>query len=136
VNLYNFKKSPLAASFYLSGGTALAEFYLRHRKSKDLDFFTQEEFNHKVLQKFASLIGQIIPLNKIEFQRSFGLYTFFFNPKDEVAKYKIDFGQYPFGPIEPLKIFDNLKVESLFDLKSMQEFFLDEAKQLKKQIFN
>ena len=111
-----FKKSPLATSFYLSGGTALAEFYLHHRQSEDLDFFTQEELNLKSLQKLASSISQMTPLNKIEFQRGFGLYTFFFYPQGEVVKYKIDFGQYPFGSIEPLKIFDRLKVESLFDL--------------------
>lgn len=29
--------------FYLTGGTALAEFYLGHRKSFDLDFFTVEK---------------------------------------------------------------------------------------------
>jgi hypothetical protein len=28
--------------FYLAGGTALSLFYLHHRESKDLDFFTQE----------------------------------------------------------------------------------------------
>lgn len=111
-----FKKSPLARSFYLSGGTALAEFYLHHRKSEDLDFFTQEELDQKALQKFASSLNHITPLNKVEFQRGFGLYTFFFYPKNEVAKYKIDFGQYPFGPIEPLKVFNGLKMESLFDL--------------------
>ncbi|MDI6883230.1 MAG: nucleotidyl transferase AbiEii/AbiGii toxin family protein [Patescibacteria group bacterium] len=29
--------------FYLAGGTALAEFYLKHRISEDLDFFTEEK---------------------------------------------------------------------------------------------
>jgi hypothetical protein len=29
--------------FYLTGGTALAEFYLGHRKSFDLDIFTTEK---------------------------------------------------------------------------------------------
>lgn len=29
--------------FYLTGGTDLAAFYLQHRLSKDLDFFTAEE---------------------------------------------------------------------------------------------
>jgi len=29
--------------FYLTGGTALAEFYLAHRRSYDMDFFTTEE---------------------------------------------------------------------------------------------
>lgn len=31
-----------ASFFYLTGGTALAEFYLGHRRSYDLDFFTGE----------------------------------------------------------------------------------------------
>lgn len=31
-----------APHFYLTGGTALAEFYLGHRKSYDLDLFTAE----------------------------------------------------------------------------------------------
>lgn len=29
--------------FYLTGGTALSEFYLAHRRSYDLDFFTSEK---------------------------------------------------------------------------------------------
>jgi hypothetical protein len=29
--------------FYLTGGTALAEFYLAHRRSYDLDLFTTEK---------------------------------------------------------------------------------------------
>ena len=29
--------------FYLTGGTALAEFYLKHRLSEDIDLFTEEE---------------------------------------------------------------------------------------------
>jgi predicted nucleotidyltransferase component of viral defense system len=29
--------------YYLTGGTALAEFYLRHRHSDDLDFFTRRQ---------------------------------------------------------------------------------------------
>ncbi len=33
---------PDATHFYLTGGTALAEFYLGHRKSYDLDLFTAE----------------------------------------------------------------------------------------------
>jgi len=33
---------PEAGGFYLSGGTALSRFYLNHRYSDDLDFFTHE----------------------------------------------------------------------------------------------
>jgi predicted nucleotidyltransferase component of viral defense system len=38
-----FAKTEEAELFYLTGGTALATFYLQHRLSKDLDFFTPEE---------------------------------------------------------------------------------------------
>lgn len=37
-----FRELPDAPHFYLSGGTALAEFYLGHRRSFDLDLFTSE----------------------------------------------------------------------------------------------
>ena len=38
-----FSQVPESDLFYLTGGTALAEFYLQHRKSFDLDFFTKQE---------------------------------------------------------------------------------------------
>ncbi len=38
--LGSFNDVPGSEYFYLAGGTALAEFYLRHRKSEDLDFFS------------------------------------------------------------------------------------------------
>lgn len=114
--LVRFLKSPLSKKFYLAGGTALAEFYLKHRKSEDLDFFTQEELDLEEIKKFSVSLQKIVPLERIEYLRRFGLFTFFFYPKNEVVKYKIDFGQYPFGPIEPLKNFDDLQVESFYDI--------------------
>lgn len=38
-----FATLPDQTHFYLTGGTALAEFYLGHRLSFDLDFFTAED---------------------------------------------------------------------------------------------
>ncbi|OGM33288.1 hypothetical protein A3D00_00170 [Candidatus Woesebacteria bacterium RIFCSPHIGHO2_02_FULL_38_9] len=111
-----FKSSPLCRNFYLAGGTALSEFYLHHRKSEDLDFFSIDELPLISLKKFASEIQKKIHLDKIEYQHGFGLYTFFFYPKGEVAKYKIDFGQYPFGPIEEPKRINGVLIESLFDI--------------------
>ncbi|MEK7458532.1 MAG: nucleotidyl transferase AbiEii/AbiGii toxin family protein, partial [Patescibacteria group bacterium] len=34
------QSSGIVDTFYLTGGTALAEFYLHHRLSEDLDFFS------------------------------------------------------------------------------------------------
>jgi predicted nucleotidyltransferase component of viral defense system len=36
-----FSKTELPKEFFLTGGTALAHFYLQHRLSEDLDFFTE-----------------------------------------------------------------------------------------------
>jgi len=41
--LVEFGKIPDAGHFYLTEGTALSEFYLGHRRSYDLDFFTREK---------------------------------------------------------------------------------------------
>ena len=110
------KKSGLNLQFYLAGGTALAEYYLKHRKSEYLDFFSENELSLFSLKKYSALISSKIPMDKMEFQHGFGLYTFFYYPKGEVAKYKIDFGQYPFGTIEKTKEINGIMIESLFDL--------------------
>ena len=41
--LLAFSEIPGSEMFYLTGGTALAEFYLAHRRSYDLDLFTTEK---------------------------------------------------------------------------------------------
>src|SRR3989344_3639315 len=38
--LENFLSTHLKKDFFLTGGTALAEFYFHHRKSEDIDLFT------------------------------------------------------------------------------------------------
>lgn len=109
-------KTSLSKKFYLAGGTALAQFYLQHRKSEDLDFFTESELDLKELERFTVKIQEIIPLKKIEYQHGFGLYTYFFYPKNENIKHKIDFGQYPFSLIEKPKQIAGLRVETLYDI--------------------
>lgn len=39
------KEKNLVQNFYLSGGTPLAAFYLHHRYSEDLDFFSEQEID-------------------------------------------------------------------------------------------
>lgn len=41
--LHIFFQQPIGNQFFLTGGTALAEFYLHHRYSEDIDLFTLEE---------------------------------------------------------------------------------------------
>ena len=56
-----FQADPkLPELFYLSGGTALAEFYLKHRRSDDLDFFIDEkEFPFVAVRRSKPLAAMI-----------------------------------------------------------------------------
>jgi predicted nucleotidyltransferase component of viral defense system len=40
---YLSNNESLTKDYYLSGGTALSEYYLHHRLSEDLDFFSMHE---------------------------------------------------------------------------------------------
>ena len=46
-----FFKSVLGKTFFLTGGTALAAFYLAHRESKDLDLFSIDAFDGRRLDE-------------------------------------------------------------------------------------
>lgn len=41
--IQHLSSTALAKTFFLTGGTALSAFYLQHRLSDDLDFFTEED---------------------------------------------------------------------------------------------
>lgn len=47
-------------SFYLSGGTALAEYYLHHRYSEDLDFFSECEVDVQGIFTVLSSVKKIM----------------------------------------------------------------------------
>lgn len=65
-----FVKTSLNESFYLTGGTTLSAFYLQHRISEDLDFFTEIEGE---VPKVLPLIEEVtIALNgQLEIKRNF-----------------------------------------------------------------
>lgn len=53
--LITFGKIADASSFYLTGGTALSEFYLAHRRSYDIDLFTGE---NGLIFPFCNMMGK------------------------------------------------------------------------------
>ena len=61
----------LSNDFYLTGGTALSRFYLNHRYSDDLDFFTNQDKNFKSnSDNFISLISKNFLYVEIEMKSS------------------------------------------------------------------
>ena len=96
--------------FYLSGGTALAAFYLEHRFSEDLDFFTQDNPDLLFLHSFAERIQHTLNAEKHQFQRLHdrNLFTFIISG----SELKIEFTKYPFPQFESHLDKNGVKVDS------------------------
>ena len=113
--LNEFKiSSRLNSLFYFTGGTALSEYYLRHKESNDLDFFTKENFDSQVVLEVINSWSK-----KYEFtiQSSFvdPTYIYLLKFKDG-DKLKVDFAKYPFDNLKELEIIDGVRVDSFFDI--------------------
>lgn len=85
-------RSPLASDFYLTGGTALAAFFLRHRLSEDLDFFTADP---NAVQLVRGHLEQVaIQLDAtVEFSRTFNTFVECFVTSPAGEPVKLDFAQ-------------------------------------------
>ena len=104
----------ICKTFYLSGGTALAEFYLRHRLSEDLDFFSEEEFEPEGVSAVLKKIRDAAGIISVRYEQSFNRNLFFLElEKDEI---KTEFTYFPFPRIEQKKKMGNLCIDSLIDI--------------------
>ena len=103
-------------NFYLTGGTALACFYLRHRLSEDLDFFNEkDEVNLELLSRILGKFEKKIKISKIEQRSIFGIHNFFFHFPDKKIL-KVDFSYYPFTRIQKGTKFKNIAIDSDYDI--------------------
>ena len=102
--------------FYLAGGTALAEFYLKHRLSEDLDLFSERaEVNPIPIARFFENRAKALQIAKFETKRVLGLHSFFLHFRNRDVL-KVDFNYYPFPRIEKGTRFGKLAVESIYDI--------------------
>jgi predicted nucleotidyltransferase component of viral defense system len=102
--------------FYLTGGTALAEFYYQHRLSEDLDFFSPEtEVDQVAIEVFLKKNLPKINVSQVKKSVFLGLVSFTLNFSDG-QDLKLDFNYYPFPRIEPGKKYKALSVDSVYDI--------------------
>ncbi len=108
--------SQIVRHFYLTGGTALAEFYLHHRLSEDIDLFSENsEVNQAVAEVFLKKKSAKLKIKKIDLSQFLGLFSYILTYTDN-QKLKVDFNYYPFLRIEKGKKFGNLEIDSLIDI--------------------
>lgn len=104
----------ISEKFYLTGGTALAGFYLRHRLSEDLDFFSEKEFDVSAISVFFQKNRAALKISKIDFQQSYNRNLFFLHLPDGILK--TEFTYFPFTPISKVEIQMGIKTDSALDI--------------------
>lgn len=108
------KSAFIIDNFYLSGGTALTEFYLHHRYSEDLDFFSEKEFDILNVDIFIKKNKEELGVSTIDFQQAYNRNMFFLSFGKDIVK--TEFTYFPFPRIErgPKKY--GVEIDSLLDI--------------------
>ncbi len=110
--LEKFKNCDLNGIFRLSGGTALSAFYLQHRYSYDLDFFSKERVPFYHIENFLKKINIF---KEISFKKVYDRNIFLLKYENgEILN--VEFVYYQLSNLEePIKI-EELYVDSFLDI--------------------
>lgn len=122
----------LAKKFYLTGGTALSIFYLHHRLSIDLDFFSDQPFSFNDLTFFINKIKEKFNLKEIPAVKIFDRWQFTIEGKKPV-KLEFVYFNHEKKRLKPLERRKGIFVDSLADIaanKTLAYFDRNEPKDL------
>jgi hypothetical protein len=110
--LLKLAESELKEVFRFTGGTALSAFFLEHRLSEDLDFFSAEKISIHLCQWFLSGLNfaDIISATK-KFDRN----IFLLKHKDG-STLKVEFTYYPLQNIEDTWALHGFRVDGFLDI--------------------
>lgn len=104
----------LSTNFYFTGGTALSAFYLKHRYSEDMDFFSTKEFDR---QQITSTVASWSKKYHFTFDSQFkGPVMIFMLTFPKSISLKVDFGYYPHSRVEKGRIVNRVEIDSLLDI--------------------
>lgn len=108
------KSQALKERFYFTGGTALSVFYLQHRYSDDLDFFSNRPFDFNLALDFMNKVAVLLDSHLL------------FTDKERVVVFqlmrenqlliKVDFGYYPYLTLKEGRVEQGVVIDSLFDI--------------------
>ena len=110
-------------NFFLTGGTALSAFYLEHRLSNDLDFFTDTEEGMPPIEFLMGMIKKFSFVDHINYQRLFDRRIFQATFKDSDTL-NVEFTTYPFRSIDERPKIGKLLVDSLLNIVTGKLFAL------------
>lgn len=104
----------LSHNFYFTGGTALSAFYLHHRESEDLDFFSENQFDTNIIfekvSQWAEKYHYTFQMRQIE---TVNIFTLKFT-NGEILK--VDFVYHPHMRLEKGITVDGIYIDSMKDI--------------------
>lgn len=111
-----FGKNNFAKNFYWTGGTLLSYFYLHHRDSVDLDFFSDELFLDDEYLKFINDLKSSVKADGVKFNLDKNRRLYFIKRGKETVKLELVY--FPFESIEKKARLEefSLQVDSLTDI--------------------
>jgi len=127
-----FSASSLSKKFYLTGGTALSVFYLQHRLSIDLDFFSDKPFLYDEIAPFIERLKKDFNLKEIPTVKIFDRWQFTVKDK-ETVKLEFVYFDHEKKRLKPLKKEGRILIDSLEDIaanKTLAYFDRNEPKDL------
>ncbi|MBU4292598.1 MAG: nucleotidyl transferase AbiEii/AbiGii toxin family protein [Actinobacteria bacterium] len=113
--LNSLKDIPDSSYFYLTGGTALAEFYFGHRKSYDLDIFTAQK---GLILPFSRIVEEELKKRKFStnvIRRFSSFVEFEISKENEIIKVQLALDS-PFRFEEPVDSDLGLKINDYKDI--------------------
>lgn len=127
------KDTDLRSVFYWTGGTLLSYHYLHHRKSFDLDFFTEKPFIHEVLEPFIAELKKSFGADRVTEKKIFDRWEYLIETSEE--KIRCEFVYYNGNKKRqaPLSSLNGLLIDSFPDIaanKTMAYIDRNEVKDL------
>ena len=124
--------STLNKKFYWTGGTLLAYHYLHHRRSLDLDFFSEEMFSFEEVNRLVEQIKRDLGFKKVSYQKIFDRREFIFQ-NDEILRIEFVYYNHEKKTLKKRNKLLGLYIDSLEDIaanKTMAYFDRNEPKDL------
>lgn len=107
----------LRLQFYFTGGTALSVFYLKHRYSEDLDFFSEKRFDQRIIFTLVQDWGKKYKFSIKSSRFTEVVYVFNLLFENKISL-KVDFAYYPYRQLKknnpPTQ--NNFRIDSLLDI--------------------
>jgi len=124
---------PLSKRFYWTGGTLLSHYYLKHRRSFDIDFFTDNPFSYDILRPFIDEVKNQIPSVTLSEKKVFDRWEYLIASKKESMRCEFVHYNGDRKRLAPLTTYYGIMIDSLKDIaanKTMAYFDRNEPKDL------